>query len=98
MTLVATGEEALEQCEADVFDVVLTDLGLGSGMDGWELAARIRRDWPHTQVILVSGRTDIDAADATMRGVTALLNKPYQADDLRRLVLDLGRPPAARAA
>ena len=98
VTLVASGEEALEQCRTDTFDVVLTDLGLGSGMDGWELAACMQRDWPHSKVILASGRIDIDAADAYSRGVAALLNKPYQADDLRRLILDLGRPPAARAA
>ena len=40
--------------------MVLTDLGLGSGMDGWELADRIRRDWPHVHVIVASGRIGLD--------------------------------------
>jgi CheY-like chemotaxis protein len=98
VTLVASAEEALELCRAQSFDVVLTDLGLGSGMDGWELAGCLQRDWPQVQVILASGRTGIDAAEAHTRGIAALLSKPYQADDLRRLVVDIGHPTTPLAA
>jgi signal transduction histidine kinase len=73
VTLVASAEEALELCQTQSFDVVLTDLGLGSGMDGWELVGHIHRDWPQMQVILASGRLGIDVAEAHSRGVDACL-------------------------
>jgi signal transduction histidine kinase/ActR/RegA family two-component response regulator len=98
LTLVASAEEALEQCRSQSFDVVLTDLGLGNGLDGWELAGRLRRGWPLIQVILASGSTGIDALEAQRRGVNAVLSKPYQSDDLRRLVVDVGRHAAEQAA
>jgi CheY-like chemotaxis protein len=98
VTVVNSAEAALAECRMQVFDVVLTDLGLGTGMDGWELAACIRRDWPRAQVILASGRLGIDAAGARRRGVDAVLSKPYQAADLRRLINANGRPADDRAA
>jgi CheY-like chemotaxis protein len=98
VTLVASAEEALELCQVQSFDVLLTDLGLGSGMDGWELVGHIQRDWPRMQVVLASGRLGIDVADAHSRGVAALLGKPYQADELRRVVFDVGRSTPEQAA
>jgi CheY-like chemotaxis protein len=79
-----------------VFDVVLTDLGLGVGMDGWELAASIRRQWPLIRIVLASGRLDIDAAEVRSRGSASVLGKPYQVDDLRRVLLDIGARRRAR--
>jgi CheY-like chemotaxis protein len=96
VTLVASAEEALEQCRRQSFDVLLTDLGLGSGMDGWKLVGHIRRDWPHVHVIVASGRIGLDVADAHSRGVAALLSKPYQADDLRSVVRDVDDVPQTR--
>ncbi len=37
VTAVASGEAALEHLRRQSFDVVLSDLGLGPGMDGWQL-------------------------------------------------------------
>jgi CheY-like chemotaxis protein len=91
VTLVASAEEALEQCRRQSFDVLLTDLGLGSGMDGWKLVGHIRRDWPGVHIIVASGRIGLNVAEAHSQGVAALLSKPYQADDLRSVVRDVGQ-------
>jgi PAS domain S-box-containing protein len=96
--LAESAEEALGFLRAGSFDIVLTDLGLGAGMDGWELAGRIRLDWPRVRVIVASGRVDIDADEARIQGVAAVLSKPYQVDDLRRIVLDVGATVGERAA
>jgi signal transduction histidine kinase/HAMP domain-containing protein len=86
LKLVDSGEEALVQLAAQPFDVVLTDLGLGTGMDGWELIGNIRNDWPAVRIVLASGRVEIEVTDARARGVTTVLAKPYQPDDLRRAI------------
>jgi signal transduction histidine kinase/HAMP domain-containing protein len=95
LKLVDSGEEALAQLTAQPFDVVLTDLGLGTGMDGWELIGNIRNDWPAVRIVLASGRVEIEGTDARARGVTTVLAKPYQPDDLRRAI---GAEPIQLAA
>lgn len=42
--IIASAEEALERLRTEPFDIVLSDLDLGTGMDGWALAARVRSD------------------------------------------------------
>ena len=42
VTTASSGEEALEQLAAQPFDVVLSDVGMGAGMSGWDLAERVR--------------------------------------------------------
>jgi PAS domain S-box-containing protein len=80
-----SAEEALRRLEADRFDLVICDLGLGAGMNGWELAATVRHRWPGTRFILATGwGADLDPAEAHMRGVDAIIAKPFTIADLRR--------------
>ena len=41
-----SAEQALEQLARGTFDVVASDLGLGGGMNGWDLAEQVRERWP----------------------------------------------------
>jgi PAS domain S-box-containing protein len=84
---VCSGEEALERLADERFDVVLADLGLGTGIDGWELARRVRAGWPRVRFVLASGSVGINPVDARDRGVDAILPKPYRALDLRALLV-----------
>src|SRR5205085_241907 len=78
-----SGEEALEILRSDCFDIVISDVGLGSGMNGWELAEHSRRDWPHLAIVLATGwGAQIDPAEARQKGVDAVLAKPYRPEDL----------------
>jgi CheY-like chemotaxis protein len=55
---VTTGEEALEACARQPFDILFLDLGM-SGIDGFEAAARIRAAEPagqRTPIIALTGR------------------------------------------
>jgi CheY-like chemotaxis protein len=63
--------------EHESFGVVLSDLGLENDMDGWELAARVRRSWPHVRFILTSGLLGIQVAETRRRGADDLLPKPF---------------------
>jgi PAS domain S-box-containing protein len=81
----ASGEEALELLAVESFDVVVSDMGMGSGMNGWELVSVVKRDWPSMRFLLATGwGAGIDLTEARTRGVEAILAKPYSAADLLR--------------
>jgi two-component system NtrC family sensor kinase len=85
-----SGEEALTQLVAQPFDLVLSDLGLATGMSGWDLAARVRERWPSVRFVLATGwGAVIDPDEARTRGVDAILAKPFHPDDLVQLIADL---------
>jgi CheY-like chemotaxis protein len=87
-----SGEAGLALLAAQPFDMVITDLGLGDGQTGWQVAEEVRKSWPSTRVVLATGwGAGIDPAEARERGVDAVLAKPYAPHELRKLVADLGR-------
>jgi two-component system CheB/CheR fusion protein len=79
-------------------DVMLVDIGL-PGMDGYELARRVRQDPALRHVILVAltgyGREE-DRLRALRAGFNHHLVKPVNPDALQGLVAQLS-PPEARA-
>jgi len=102
-----SGEEAIDMLAEQTFDVVISDMGMGAGMNGWELADAVRRRWPGTRFLLATGwGAAIDPGEAHAKGVTAVLSKPYRPADLLRalvvtaksgLTMDRGRGTEARA-
>jgi signal transduction histidine kinase/ActR/RegA family two-component response regulator len=88
--LASSGDEALSQLEEQRFDLVISDLGLGPGKNGWDLAEAVRGRWPGTRFVLVTGwGAAIDAAEARARGVDRVIAKPYRIADLRQLADDV---------
>jgi signal transduction histidine kinase/ActR/RegA family two-component response regulator/HAMP domain-containing protein len=98
VTAVTSAEEALLHLRAEPFDVVISDLGLGSGLDGWQLAAEVRRAWPSVRFVMTSGKSGIDVYEARLCGVDDLLDKPYRPEDLQRVVARAADPKLGRAA
>jgi CheY-like chemotaxis protein len=87
------GEEALESLAADHFDVVISDVGLGPRMNGWELAAEIRRRRPGLPLVLATGwGAMINPAEARANGIHAVLAKPYAPADLQNILARLSQP------
>jgi PAS domain S-box-containing protein len=83
VTVAASGEEALDTLAGHPFDVVVSDMGMGAGMNGWELAEAVKRRWPDIRFLLATGwGAAIDPAEARARGVEAVLAKPYHPLDL----------------
>jgi two-component system cell cycle sensor histidine kinase/response regulator CckA len=54
VTTAESGRQAFEQLSSAHFDLVFTDLSMPE-MDGWEVAREIRRRWPETNIVLVTG-------------------------------------------
>jgi PAS domain S-box-containing protein len=80
-----SGSEALKMLELTAYDLVFTDLGMPD-MSGWEVAERINEERPGLAVVLVTGwGTSLDEADANKRGVTAIVQKPFEIDELLKI-------------
>ncbi|MFN8521646.1 MAG: ATP-binding protein [Chloroflexota bacterium] len=87
---IASGEAALELLESQPYDLVISDLSLGPGMNGRQLADAVRQRWPQVRFILASGwGAGADEAEVREHAVDALLAKPYRLEDVRRLVGEL---------
>jgi chemosensory pili system protein ChpA (sensor histidine kinase/response regulator) len=86
--LARDGVEALEQLADIMPDVVLTDIEMPR-MDGFDLARNIRSDerLKHLPIIAITSRTAEKHHDhATEIGIDHYLGKPYQEEELLRLV------------
>jgi signal transduction histidine kinase len=83
----ASGEEALDRLAEQAFDVVISDMGMGAGMNGWELADAVRLRWPSVRFILATGwGAAIDLGEARAKGVEAVLAKPYHPAELLQVL------------
>lgn len=82
-----SGEEAIEQLKGQCFDVLISDIGMGPGMNGWDLVERVRQFWRRMRVIVASGwGAAIDPAEAQDRGADVVIAKPYAPDELARVL------------
>jgi PAS domain S-box-containing protein len=89
VTPVPGGEEALGEFEPGRFDAVVCDLGM-KGMNGWELAERLRQADSRVPILFVTGwglREDEIARTEALR-ISRCLFKPVRPDELDAAVRD----------
>jgi DNA-binding NtrC family response regulator len=73
---VGDGEHALKAMEAQPYDVVLLDLRM-PGMDGMSVLRTMKRRWPESEVIVITGYPSVDTAKEAIRlGACDYLAKP----------------------
>jgi PAS domain S-box-containing protein len=83
-----SGLTALVMLETEKAVLVLSDVVMPGGMDGFDLAARIRARWPSVRVLLTSGFSEgqwqapANGSDLSLR----LLSKPYDQEQLARTI------------
>ena len=84
VTEAGTAEEALATLEgegaADRPDLLLTDIALGPGRPGSELACDVEQRWPRTALLLMSGYA------SAQRGEFELLKKPFARAELAHAI------------
>ncbi len=79
-------DEALQKIEEQWFDLVLTDYMM-PGMTGVDLARAVHRLSPDTQIILMTAYASPKLRNTTDHiGFDGFLNKPFDMEQLRRLV------------
>ncbi|MEK6975409.1 MAG: response regulator [Candidatus Thermoplasmatota archaeon] len=76
-----SGMAALKQLETAPFNLVITDFRM-PGMDGAELVARVRSQWPDTPVLMVTAYLEPTTHDELARRAPGLdvLPKPLELD------------------
>jgi DNA-binding NtrC family response regulator len=79
---VRSGEEALAFLENNPVDVVVLDVRM-PGMDGIETLRALKRQYPLTEVIMLTGHASLEVAIEGMElGAFDYLMKPVEIDDL----------------
>ena len=81
-------------------DLLLTDIALGVGMRGSELARQVRGKRPHAAVLLMSGYSaEMLQAPIGSGAPWELLRKPFERDELARAIVRAvtAHPPGPRA-
>jgi len=78
--------QAIAELERQEYDAVLADLTLPR-VSGLELLDRVKKSWPTTEVIVITGQGSIaTAVDAIKRGAYHYVTKPFTADEILHLV------------
>jgi putative nucleotidyltransferase with HDIG domain len=85
MSFSASGEDALDQLEHEVYDVIVSDMRM-NGMDGAALLGEIERSHPAAVRIVLSGSAERDVVVRAAAVAHRFLAKPCDVEELARVV------------
>jgi DNA-binding NtrC family response regulator len=87
VSIALSGEEALKTMNEADFDVVFTDIKM-PGMDGLEVAERIKARCPWTPVVVITGYgTEDNEAKASVLGASGFVRKPLTPEMIENITL-----------
>ena len=82
----SNGEEGVEQAKKQEFDVVVSDLTMPK-MNGLDTLSALKEIQPKLEVIMITGYATLESAVECMRrGAYDYITKPFQIEDLIRLI------------
>ncbi len=83
---VHSGQEALDACQEESFDVVLTDMRM-EPVDGMAVIAGVKQCSPDTEIIVLTAYEELDTAVAAMQaGACHYMTKPIKFQDVSAMV------------
>jgi CheY-like chemotaxis protein len=83
----ANGGEALALMEREArIDLLFTDINLGDGPNGLDVATAARAKWPELKVVYASGQTLTDGMKALMVEGAVFLPKPYTPEQIEEAI------------
>ena len=83
---VLSGAEAFGKMKENPFDIVITDLKM-PGIDGMEVLRTLRREYPDTIVIMITGFSTVETAVEAMKlGAFDYIPKPFTPDEVSIVV------------
>ena len=84
-------KEALERIGQKEFDIVVTDIRMDE-IDGMQFLEHVIKKTPRTKVIMITGYAMMSLArEAMEKGAFDFIAKPFQPDDLRRVIAKAAR-------
>ncbi|UCD71545.1 MAG: response regulator [Syntrophobacterales bacterium] len=85
------GKEALDVLGKMPIDLVISDIRMPD-INGLDLLIQIKKDYPQTKVIIMTayGSSDVQK-EASKRGSLYYIEKPFEINEIRKLILDLVR-------
>lgn len=82
---------ALQRIDQKEFDVVVTDIRMDE-IDGIQVLEHVRKNYPRTKVIMITGYAMMALArEAMEKGAFDFISKPFQPDDLRKVIAKAAR-------
>ena len=95
--VVECGEDAVERVRRGGYGLVISEFRL-PGIDGFDLAAKLKRISGGLPVVIISAHEDLGSAEFdTVKGIDRFIEKPFNLNDLVRLVKDFFTPAPARS-
>ncbi|GAB1405580.1 MAG: response regulator [Lentimicrobiaceae bacterium] len=86
-TLVPDGQEAVDACIADKYDVILMDIDMPR-MNGWEATLEIRRRNINIPIIAITAYSEESFRKKSFEvGMNEFLSKPYNKEEIYSTVL-----------
>ncbi len=83
---VTNGEDAIAHVQKQFFHVVVLDVNL-PGIDGWHVLENIRRNSPHSQVVVISSEDGEMRETAFGNGAFEFIEKPFDLGELKSIVM-----------
>ena len=94
VSMAVDGQDCLDKVAEIAPDVITLDVMMPR-LDGWETAVQLRRspDTAHIKVVLISARAqEADQARGSRVGADAYLTKPFDPNEMIRIVRELAGP------
>jgi DNA-binding NtrC family response regulator len=87
VSIAAGGADAIAMLETAAYDLVLTDLALGSGPSGMEVLEKVKALRPETAVVMITAHgSEKIAVEAMKAGAEDYVPKPFDNDQIRLVV------------
>ncbi len=86
VTVVSSGNEALEKLKAEKYDLLLTDVKM-PGVTGFDLLKQVKAEWPEMSVIIMTGYGDAySVKEALLLGADEYLSKPFKSQEVTLII------------
>jgi CheY-like chemotaxis protein len=96
ITTAEDGKKAIELAKRDKPDLVLLDVMM-PGKSGWEVARALKQDpvTQHVKIVMVTAIGEkTNEITAPIYGADAHIDKPFEFEQLERVITELLKPPA----
>ncbi|HUO21169.1 MAG TPA: response regulator [Caulobacteraceae bacterium] len=87
----SSGAQALGFDDSEPPDLALLDFAM-PGMNGADLARRLRERWPELKILFVTGYADMQQLDGNLGPQAHILRKPYRFEDLQAALTEALAP------